>query len=194
MTVRRVGWLVLGLGLCAAGFSGLVSRGASSEARATTTHGRTVVVYGYPYAQNCPEAGFVDSIDRWDMYQCNCTSYVAWALTANRQRIDWFVRGAMDAWNWPNVARRSGLQVRAIPRVGAVAVWGKLTSLGHIAYVTGIERDGRIDVAEYNFPGQSWFSPLAFDTREDVRVRRAVFIYVPDLDGFGFDSAGRQGG
>src|SRR2546430_9743297 len=84
------------------------------------------VLYGYPYAARCPAAGYADAVDRWGMYMCNCTSYVAWALRANGQRTDWFVRGAMDAWNWPHVARLAHLSVGTAPRARAVAAWPKL--------------------------------------------------------------------
>lgn len=140
------------------------------------------VVLGYPYTSRCPGAGLADVVDRWHMYACNCTSYVAWALTANRQRIDWFVPGAMNAWNWPNVARRAGLRVDGIPTVGAVAVWPKLARpFGHIAYITGLEKGKRIDVAEYNLPvfGQPTF---VFDERNEVSAAGVVFIHVPRRD------------
>ena len=57
----------------------------------------SAIVYGYPYASRCPAAGYEDVVDRWGMYMCNCTSYVAWALRANGQRTDWFIGGAMVA-------------------------------------------------------------------------------------------------
>lgn len=139
------------------------------------------VALGYPYASRCPGAGLADVVDRWHMYACNCTSYVAWALTANHQRIDWFVPGAMNAWNWPNVARRAGLRVDHNPAVGAVAVWPKLAHpFGHVAYVTGLDA-GRIDVAEYNLPvfGRQTF---IFDERVDVSTAGVVFIHVPRRD------------
>ena len=140
----------------------------------------SVVIYGYPYASRCPAAGYDDVVDRWGMYMCNCTSYVAWALRANGQRTDWFIRGAMNAWNWPHVARLSHLAVRTRPHVGAVAVWPKLSPpFGHVSYVTGIERDGGIDVSEYNSPGTGAFDPFVFDLRRDVSTDGAVFIYVP---------------
>ncbi len=139
-----------------------------------------VVVYGYPYASRCPVAGYDDVIDRWGMYMCNCTSYVTWALHANGQRTDWFIPGAMNAWNWPHVARLAHLPVRTRPRARAVAVWPKLSPpFGHIAYVTGVERDGGIDVSEYNSPGTGLFTPFVFDVRKDIRPAGAVFIYVP---------------
>jgi surface antigen len=151
---------------------------AAGSAPAAT---RGVIVRGYPYAGGCPAGGVADAVDRWKMNQCNCTSYVAWALQANGQRIDWFVAGAMDAWNWPNVARRGHLPLGSRPRVGAVAVWPKLAlPFGHVAYVTGIEPDGGIDVSEYNFPGMVKFG---YDERDDVSARGAVFIYVPKRAG-----------
>jgi CHAP domain len=135
------------------------------------------IVYGYSYTAACPAAGIADLVDRWALSECNCTSYVAWALQANRQRIDWFIAGAMDARNWPHVAQLSRLRVGTLPRVGAVAVWARVSRpFGHVAYVTRVDPDGTFDVAEYNFPGASLY---AFDQRFGVRRRGAVFIYVP---------------
>jgi surface antigen len=132
------------------------------------------VVYGYPYAAKCPGAGIADTVDRWKMDECNCTSYVAWALAANRQRIDWFIPGAMNAFNWPHVAQLAGLPVGTRPRVGAVAVWPRATRFGHVAYVTNVDADGTFDVAEYNLP-----VPFGFDVRRGVSPAGAQFIYVP---------------
>ena len=136
---------------------------------------------GYPYASRCPAAGIADEVDRWRLDMCNCTSYVAWALQAHGQRTDWFVPGAMDAWNWPHVARLAGLNVGRTPRVRSVAVWPELSPpFGHLAYVTGVEHDGRIDVSEYNEPDAP--HPFGFDRREDVATAGAVFIYVPKAE------------
>ena len=141
------------------------------------------VVYGYPLAGRCPAAGVAEEVDRWGMFACNCTSYVAWALQANGQSIEWFVPGAMNARNWAHVARLSLLPVGKLPRRGAVVVWPKLEPpFGHVAYVTGVELDGGFDVAEYNFPPASGSGPFVFDRRKDVRRAGAVFIYVPNRD------------
>ena len=140
-----------------------------------------VVAYGYPYAARCPAAGVADAVDRWKMYVCNCTSYVAWALSANGQRTDWFIPGAMDAGNWPHVARLRGIPVGTQPRVGAVAVWPRSSRFGHVAYVTRVRRDGSFDVAEYNLPvpvGQSF----AFDVRFGLSPAGVAFVYVPRRD------------
>lgn len=153
----------------------------SVEAGAATAG--AVRIYGYPYASRCPTAGYAGAVDRWGMFACNCTSYVAWALAANGLRTDWFVPGAMDAWNWPHVALLAELREGTSPRVGAVAVWPRLDRpFGHVAFVTAVNPDGRFDVAEYNAPTQTWFEPYLFDVRTHVARRGAVFIYVPRRD------------
>jgi surface antigen len=138
-----------------------------------------VIAYGYPYASRCPGAGLAEQVDRWNMYTCNCTSYAAWALSANGQRTDWFIPGSMDARNWAHVARLRGIPVGKAPRVGAVAVWTRLLEFGHVAYVTHLEPDGGFDVAEYNLPTIGAEDSFAFDVRRDVRRGGAVFLYVP---------------
>jgi surface antigen len=150
----------------------------ASVARTVTATG--VIAYGYPYTHRCPGAGIAKKVDRWGMYMCNCTSYVAWALQANHQRTGWFIRGSMDAWNWPNVARRSRLRVGTQPLVGDVAVWPKVARpFGHVAYVIGVEPNGNVDVSEYNFPFRSDSGNFRFDIRTHVSARGATFIEVP---------------
>jgi surface antigen len=139
---------------------------------------RTVAIYGYAYGPRCPSAGAAHVVDRWGMYACNCTSYVAWALQQNGQRVDWFISGEMDARNWPRVAQLSRIAVGRQARVGAVAVWPRLSPpFGHVAYVTAVRPNGRFDVAEYNSPLNSL--PFAFDRRYDLAPAGASFIYVP---------------
>jgi surface antigen len=59
-------------------------------------------------------------------------------------------------------------------------VWPKLAPpFGHVAYVTGVEPDGSVDVAEYNTPGAA--RRFRFDRRDDVDTSGAVFIYVPKV-------------
>src|SRR5581483_10745729 len=105
---------------------------------------------------------------------------VAWALQTNGQRVDWFIPGAMNAWNWPHVAQLAGLRVDRRPRVGAVAVWAKLAPpFGHVAYVTAVDPDGGFDVAEYNLPAAAGGRRFLFDRRHDLPLRGVVFIHVP---------------
>jgi surface antigen len=153
---------------------------SARPAPATHVAAPTAIVYGYSYAASCPGAGIAEVVDRWGMYECNCTSYVAWALAANHQRTDWFIRGSMDAWNWPHVALLAHLTVDRVPTVGAVAVWPELARpFGHVAYVAIVHSRRLIDVAEYNLPGPRGAETFDFETRSFVRVGDAVFIHVP---------------
>jgi surface antigen len=145
----------------------------------TASSAAGVIAYGYAYASRCPGAGLAERVDRWKMYECNCTSYVAWALTANGQRTDWFIPGSMDARNWVHVAHLKGIAVGRLPRVGAVAVWPGLSEFGHVAYVTSLERGGGFDVGEYNLPGVGGEDSFAFDVRRDVSRAGVMFLYVP---------------
>jgi surface antigen len=142
---------------------------------ASPGHG-SLVIGGYPYASSCPAAGFDDVGDRWGMDECNCTSYVAWALERNGYRVDWFEPGEMDARRWGIVARREGIPVGFTPRRGAVAVWPWWKRFGHVALVTRVHPDGTFDVAEYNTPGGVRFG---FDKRTHVSRRGVTFVYVP---------------
>jgi surface antigen len=135
-------------------------------------------VTSYPYASRCPEAGINERVDRWAMYMCNCTSYVAWALESRGQRTDWFEPGEMDARNWPLIARREGISVGSTPRAGAVAVWPHLSRFGHVAYVTRVDAKGFFDVAEYNFPSGK-AETFAFDVRRGLSRGGVTFVYVP---------------
>ena len=133
------------------------------------------LVLGYPYGRQCPAAGYEERGDRWNMNTCNCTSYVAWALAANGRRVDWFRTGQMDARNWPRVAAASGIPEGHVPRVGAVAVWPRLSPpYGHVGYVIGVHRDGTFDVAEYNL-----LRRFRFDARYRVPSAGVTFVYVP---------------
>lgn len=141
------------------------------------------VTNGYPYARACPAAGPKNVPDRWLMYECNCTSYAAWALAANGQRTDWFEPGEMDALNWPAVARAHGIPTGSRPRAGAVAVWPRLAPpFGHVAYVTGVARSGTFAVAEYNLTARDGASTYVFDRRFGLRPAGTTFIYVPRRD------------
>jgi surface antigen len=147
----------------------VLAAGAHAQAR--------IVTAGYPYAKSCPQAGDRDDVDRWKMNTCNCTSYAAWALWRNGYRVDWFVAGSMDAWNWPNVARHRGIPSGSTARVGSVAVWPEWGKFGHIGVVTAVHGNGTFDVAEYNLPGPT--PDFVFDRRTFVSPRGVTFVYVP---------------
>jgi surface antigen len=97
-----------------------------------------------------------------------CTSYVAarrpdivarvemWAYTrylvagSGGLNLNW------DAMYWAQNARRAGLSVGKTPRAGAILVFQAgaygATSLGHVAYVSGVGQDGSFTITEMHAP------------------------------------------
>ena len=103
----------------------------------------------YSYRNVCPApAGGNMVADKWNFYQCDCTSYVADRL--NKAGIDFNNSYKKVAWgyaaNWKSAAKKAGLSVNGTPRKGAVAWF----SYGHVAYVEKV--DGKkIIISEYNY-------------------------------------------
>ena len=142
----------------------LAALAGSAALSLATTAAAGRIVYGYPLATRCPAAGIAKTVDRWGMFACNCTSYVAWALTANGQRTDWFVPGSMDAWNWPNVARCAHLAIgHGAAGRSSRGLARTRPPFGHVAYVTAVGPGGRF----------AWPSTTSPRTRRGVCVRRA---------------------
>lgn len=76
-----------------------------------------------------------------------------------------------NAGQWYINAQRDGFQTGTIPQEGAIAVWprdGLISGMtyGHVAYVTHVESDTKIQVQEANYAGKQyignfrgWFNP-----------------------------------
>ena len=103
---------------------------------------------------------WVDSLSLFA--QCNCTSYVAFRLNEDWQKMGMsepaFCNSYLgqkwgDAGNWIDAAKKVGIEVDEWPRPGDVAWWGRGKNLpdGHVAYVERAYSDGTVDVPEYNF-------------------------------------------
>ena len=60
-----------------------------------------------------------------------------------------------NASTWAVNAARDGFAVGTTPAVGAIAVWDD-GGFGHVAYVTGINEQGQIQVLEANYNGRQW--------------------------------------
>lgn len=143
--IRRIGMFLVALVIVASGLFGPVAGNSPSDvARADA----------YPYADAAPYHGDYEwgtpAVDPWGFYKRNCTSYVAWRLRQNGVDFTNTMAGGRfgNAHNWDNNARSLGYQVDSVPEVGSVAVWEG--TWGHVAYVTGVNPDGTVNVAEYN--------------------------------------------
>jgi surface antigen len=107
----------------------------------------------YPYA-NAPWPNEIS--DPWGMYQRQCVSYTAWAVTASGRRMPyWGGRG--NAKQWDDNARAAGIPVDGNPRPGDVGVRNAGT-YGHVVYVDAVNGDGSITISQYNAAWTGTFS------------------------------------
>lgn len=156
--------------------------------------------YPYPNAPDCDEYGTAGCVpDRWNFYQGQCTSWVAWRLNA-RNGIpfhNWYggVRWG-DASNWDDAARSLGIRVDSRPGNGAVAHYA-----WHVAYVERVNADGSLVLSDMNSdlhnrqrpgftvrPGDYWWPQRFIHIRDlpsgaQPPTRRSVVIDEPRLPG-----------
>lgn len=91
----------------------------------------------YPYRTSTP-----DTVDKWNFYKRECTSFVAWRLNHdNHVPFSNSYRGQHwgNAEHWDTAAAAAGIAVNSTPAKGAVAVFNPgvdgVGSHGHVAYV-----------------------------------------------------------
>ncbi len=98
----------------------------------------------YPKRNACPrdnlQYGFYGG------YVCQCVSYTGWKVY---ERYGYRISAWGDAKNWPNSARRLGFRVDHNPEAGSVAI-STGGAYGHAMWVESINRNGTINVSEYN--------------------------------------------
>lgn len=122
----------------------------------------------------------IDSIvDRWNFYNRECTSFVAWCLN-DRNGVNftnWY--GGIQwghAKNWGNAAANLGITVNGNPAVGSVA-WSNAGTYGHVAWVTAVNGD-YIQIEEYNYGYAG-----AFNSRSVHKSVFSGYIHIKDLGG-----------
>ncbi len=117
----------------------------------------------YPYS-----GGPIDSVDQWNFYTRECTSFVAWRINNDRgiafhnyyAGVHWG-----NALNWDDAAGAAGISTDGNPTAGSVAVFNPgvdgVGSYGHVAYVLQVG-DGQVLVEDYNWSpynyGQRWMN------------------------------------
>jgi surface antigen len=142
--------------------------------------------YPYPAANiyNPNNPSDPSTIDPWNFYNRECTSYIAWKLNqaAGTTTTPYFFFNSMqgghwgDAGNWSANATALGYTVNATPAVGAIAQWnagepGGGTE-GHVAFVVEVNSDGTVAVSEYNY-----HLDHNFDVRCSVTPPRFLHIH-----------------
>lgn len=196
-------------------------------APATYAVARTTVAWpmtAMPSTTNYPWAGLTSSNggDQWGMGYGQCVSYIAWMVYQNSggtQRPStiptqgWFPSDGLakgpvrynwgNAGDWNTSAASAGFAVSGTPTVGSIAQWvngsdsGQFT-VGHVAYVTAVNSDGSIDLAQYNLREDSRFSTLHMPRRgatDTSNGHGAFFVNWPDhflhIDDGGISNNGR---
>jgi len=137
----------------------------------------------YPYSganiYNPNNPSDPSTIDPWNFYNRECTSYVAWKLNeaagktffSNRMLGEHFG----DAGNWSVNAAKLGYATNSTPAIGAVAQWNAsepgASKAGHVAYVEALNSDGTVVISEYNYHLDN-----KFKVRYSVRPPRFLHI------------------
>ena len=114
---------------------------------------------GYPYC-----AGPLDyGVDKWNLYNRECVSYVAWALESKFGKRVGAWRGDGNAYQWPSSAARwSGAYRVASPQPGDVVVLpasGSFAPVGHVMIVESVSGNDMF-VSQYNFYGTGQYSTM----------------------------------
>lgn len=127
---------------------------ASQAAPATTntptaTPAPAATTAAFGGAQAAGTAGFYSGVQGYPAGQC--TAFVAGILQAEGvSSSKWAYLGNGNAWG-ANAAAR-GVAVNQTPTAGSVAFFGYM----HVAYVTGVNGNGTVNIIEGNFNGQAY--------------------------------------
>ena len=99
--------------------------------------------------------------DEWAFYWGECTSFAAWSVRTRTGYSDFVnnYKGAHfgNAREWKAAADQLAIPNGPTPEVGAVAV-RTYSSNGHVAFVTAVNADGTINIAEYNHVAHHTYS------------------------------------
>ena len=102
---------------------------------------------------------YIDETNTYPIGQCT------WAV---KSLAPWIPNWLGNAGGWAVNARAKGFRVGTTPRVGSIVVWPHDgNGYGHVAYVTDVSSNTRIQVKESNYAGKQyianfrgWFNPL----------------------------------
>ena len=134
---------------------------------------------GYPYSV----AAGLFYADKWNFYQCECTSYCAYRLNeTNGVAFHNYYGGVHwgDASNWGSAARSIGITVDGNPSAGSIAWW----SSGHVAWVSAVNGSS-VTIEEYNFGyvviDGKYYGNHKYNTRTINSSNPSGYIHIKDL-------------
>lgn len=117
-------------------------------------------------------------VDRWNFYNRECTSFVAWCLNSRNGVAFTNQYGGVSRWGhaktWGTVAQGLGIPVNSTPAVGAVAWWNSGT-YGHVAWVSSVNGNS-VTIEEYNYQYAGSFGSRVIDSWNPTG-----FIHIKDI-------------
>jgi len=151
---------------------------------------------GDDYPANYKEPAKDAVVDRWNFYNRECTSFVAWCMESRNGVFlhNWYVtvdgithnisNTVQDSINeygkklahakyWETAFQSMGFAVNSSPAVGSIA-WSNAGDYGHVAWVSAVN-GGNVTIEEYNY---SLSNPGRFGTRTVVASSFTGFIHV----------------
>jgi len=148
-----------------------VNSGVSGDFRYSNWSGNQGCSGGYPYC------GPQDSgIDPWGLYNRECVSYVAWALSNRFGRYVGNFSGSGNAYEWVwSAPAYSGASRVYSPQPGDAVVLpqsGNFSPIGHLMIVESVN-GGTVHVSQYNFYGTGEYSTM------DIGTGGVVFLRFP---------------
>lgn len=151
--------------------NGATSSGASGDFRYSNFSGNQGCSGGYPYC------GAQDSyVDPWGLYNRECVSYVAWALSARFGKYVGNFSGQGNAAQWVYSAPNFSGAVRVYdPQPGDAVILpaSSFSPLGHAMIVESVS-GGNIHISQYNFYGTGEYSTM------DIANSGVVFLRFPN--------------
>jgi surface antigen len=146
----------------------------------------------WPSAPFCPIGGSCPpgAVSPLGMYNRECTDFALWRLNAAAGAIGapWKFHNSDltlgNAETWINAWHRQGWDTGQEPRVNAVAYYapnvGGAGSVGHVAWVAGINDDGTVAIEEYN--GQAPPNDHQYGSRTIQPDEVSAYLYFPADD------------
>ena len=124
---------------------------------------------GYPYC------GVQDSYaDPWALYNRECVSYVAWALSARFNKYVGSFNGQGNAYEWPSSAPAYSNAYRVgVPQPGDAVILPAsypFAPVGHAMIVESVSGDN-VFVSQYNFYGTGEYSTMYIKTTGVIFLR-----------------------
>lgn len=145
------------------------SSGTSGEFSFSNWSGNQGCSGGYPYCG--PQDS---SVDPWGLYNRECVSYVAWALSARFGKYVGNFSGQGNADQWPYSAPNFSGAVRVYdPQPGDAVILPASPSfspLGHAMVVESVS-GGTMNVSQYNFYGTGEYSTMDIQNSGVVLLR-----------------------